>query len=93
MIKQGDLRKNNLVRTEFGICRVAYAIWNDVYVYGKDNRVNYVREVEGLGIGEVDFSDIDKDLIREVLHVWLFIHELQNWYYWKTGKELELNYE
>ena len=45
MINAGNLRKGNWVRTEHGICRVAYVIWNDVYVYAKDNRTNYAREV------------------------------------------------
>lgn len=96
MINASDLRKGNWVRTEFGICRVAYVIWNDIYVYGKDNRVNYAREVEGLGIGEIDTDKIKetfknrKDLIKNVLKKWLFIHEMQNYYYWNNRKELKI---
>jgi len=90
MIKTSDLRKGNWIRTEFGICQVAYVIWSDVYVYGKDGRVNYVREVDGLGIGEINIEQVGETLVAEVLRVWLCVHELQNWYYWKTGKELKI---
>ena len=91
MIKSGDLRKGNWVRTEYGICRVAYVIWNDVYVYAKDNRTNYAREVEGIGIGEIESIQGCQTFIKEVLKHWLFIHEMQNYYYWNHKKELELN--
>ena len=90
-INTGDLRKGNWVRTEFGVCRVAYVIWGDVYVYGKDGRTNYARIVEAIRIGEINISMIGKTLIAEVLRKWLFVHELQNYYYWKYHKELELN--
>ena len=91
MIKSGDLRKGNWVRTEYGICRVAYVIWNDVYVYAKDNRINYAREVEGIGIGEIDIQKVGETLVSECLRKWLCVHELQNWFYWNHKKELELN--
>lgn len=93
MIKQGDLRKNNLIRTEFGICRVAYVLWNDIYVYGSDGRVLYAAEPEGIGIGEINTKSIDRSQLTEILKHWLFVHEMQNYIYWTTGKELELNYE
>ena len=90
MINTGDLRKNNWVRCEYGICKVAFCIWNDVYVYGKDNRVNYAREVEGVGIGEIDIYKVGECLVSKVLGKWLFVHEMQNWYYWNMGKELKI---
>lgn len=92
MINTYDLRKNNWVRTEFGIVRVAYTIWNDVYVFGKDNRTLYARVAEGIGIGEFDvINQVGETLVSECLRTWLNVHELQNWYYWKTGgKELKI---
>lgn len=91
MINTGNLRKGNWVRTEFGICKVAFVIWGDVYVYAKDNRTNYAREVEGIGIGEFDvIGQVGESLVAECLKTWLFIHELQNWYYWKTGKYISI---
>ena len=91
MINTSDLRKNNWVRTELGICRVAFWIWNDVYVYGKDNRINYVREVEGVGIGELNIiSQVGETLAAKVLEHWLYLHEMQNFVYWTTGKELKI---
>lgn len=90
MIKASDLRKGNWVKTEFGICKVAYVIWNDVYVYGKDNRTNYAREVEGIGIGEIDIAKVGETLVAEVLRKWLHVHEMQNYIYWNTGKELKM---
>jgi len=91
MINTNDLRKNNWVMTEFGACKVAYTIWGDVYVYGKDNRVNYVRDVEGIGIGEFDIiSQVGETLVSECLRNWIYLHELQNFVYWKTGKELKI---
>lgn len=90
MIKASDLRPGNWVRTEYGICKVAYVLWSDVYVYGKDNRTNYVREVEGIGIGEIDIEKIGETLVGEVLRTWLFVHEMQNWYYWNNRKELKI---
>ena len=92
MINAGDLRKGNYVRTEYGICRVAYVIWNDVYVYAKDNRTNYAREVEGIGIGEIEVNKLEVPayFIRDVLNKWLHIHELQNCFYWKFRKELKI---
>jgi len=90
MINTDDLRKGNWVRCEIGIAKVAYVIWNDVYVYRKDNRVNYVREVEGIGIGEIHVKNIDRVQLTEVLKHWLFVHEMQNYIYWATGKELKI---
>lgn len=82
MIKQGDLRRNNLVRTEFGICRVAHTTWSDVYVYGKDGRVNYAREVEGIGIGELNIiNQVGESFVAKVLEHWLHVHEMQNYIY------------
>lgn len=97
MINTKDLRRGNWVRTEYGICKVAYVIWNDVYVYAKDNRTNYAREVEGIGIGEIlgvskiDSLQLENIDLSQVLKHWLFIHELQNFYYWNNGKELIIN--
>lgn len=90
MIPISDLRKGNLIKTEHGILPVHSICFNDVYVQGHDGRTLYARQVEGLGIGEISLSEIDENLIREVLKIWLCTHELQNWYYWKTGKELKI---
>lgn len=91
MIKASDLRKGNLVRTEHGVRKVAYVIWNDVYVYGEDGRTLYVREVEGIGIGEFDIiNQVGETLVAEVLRTWLFVHEMQNYFYWSNGKELKI---
>lgn len=89
-IKTGDLRKDNWIKTEFGVVQVAYVIWNDVYVKGKDGRVLYAREVEGIGIGEIYSIKGCQSFIKDVLKNWLFIHEMQNFYYWNNGKELKL---
>lgn len=62
MINTSDLRKNNWVKTEYGIVRVAYTIWNDVYVFGKDNRTLYAREVEGIPISKDMVSKLFVDV-------------------------------
>jgi hypothetical protein len=90
-INTSNLRKNNWVCTEYGIVRVAYVIWSDVYVYLHDGRTNYASDVEGIGIGELDIiSKVGETLVSEVLRTWLYVHEMQNYFYWKTGKELKI---
>lgn len=90
MINTSDLRKGNWVRTELGIRKVNYVIWSDVYVYGEDGRTLYVREVEGVGIGEIENIKGCQSFIKEVLKHWLFVHELQNWFYWHNKQELKI---
>jgi hypothetical protein len=53
-----DLRKGNLISTEHGIVPVHHIVFSDVYALGKDNRVNYAMEVEGIGIGEIDIQKL-----------------------------------
>lgn len=90
MIPVSDLRKGNLVCTEFGILPVHHICFADIYVLGKDGRTLYAREVEGVGIGEIDIIEVGKPLIAEVLKNWLYVHELQNWFYWNNRKELKI---
>lgn len=96
MIPVSDLRKGNFIRTEYGILPIHVIIFNDVQVKGKDGRILWAKEIEGIGIGEIDTDKIKetfknrKDLIKNVLKKWLFVHEMQNWYYWHNRKELKL---
>lgn len=90
MIKTSDLRKGNLIRTEHGIMPVHHICFDDIYVQAKDGRVLYAMEVEGIGIGEIDIVKVGETLVAEVLRKWLFVHEMQNYIYWKTGKELKI---
>ena len=52
MIPTSDLRKGNLVKTEYGILPVHHIVFDDVYVLGKDGRVLYARNVEGVELSE-----------------------------------------
>lgn len=52
MIPTSDLRKGNLVKTEYGILPVHHIVFNDIYVLGNDGRVLYAREVEGVELSE-----------------------------------------
>lgn len=93
MIPTKNLRKGNLIRTEHGELPVHHIVFNDIYVKGKDGRVLYAAEIEGVGIGEIHVINVEKNQLTELLKHWLFVHEMQNYIYWTTGKELELNYE
>lgn len=91
MIPTSDLRKGNLIKTEYGIVTVHAIVFNDVQVKGKDGRILWAKEVEGIGIGEIDINKIGKTLVLKVIKKWLFVHEMQNWYYWNYRKELKIN--
>lgn len=91
MIPVSYLRPGNFIRTEYGILRVHTTAFKDVMVEGKDGRKLWAKQVEGIGIGEIDIYKIGETLVAECLRKWLFVHELQNWYYWINRKELELN--
>lgn len=91
MIPISDLRKGNLIKTEYGILPVHALIFNEVQVKGKDGRILWAKEIEGIGIGEIDIYKVGESLVSLVLRKWVFVHEMQNWYYWHSGKELELN--
>ncbi len=91
MIPISDLRKGNLIKTEYGILPVHAIVFNSVQVKGKDGRVLWAKEIEGVGIGEIDIYRVGETLVAEVLRNWLFVHEMQNWYYWNNGKELDVD--
>lgn len=93
MIPISDLRKWNLIKTEYGILPVHAIVFNSVQVKGKDGRVLWAKEIEGVGIGEIHIKNIKGFMLTEVLRNWLFVHEMQNWYYWHNKQELELNNE
>lgn len=52
MIPTSDLRKGNLVKTEYGILPVHTTAFNDVQVKGKDGRILWAKEVEGVELSE-----------------------------------------
>ena len=90
MIPTSDLRKGNLIKTEYGILPVHHIVFDDIYVKGKDGRVLYVREVEGVGIGEINIANVGESMVAKILRRWLFVHEMQNWYYWNYRKEITI---
>lgn len=52
MIPTSDLRKGNLVKTEYGVVPVHHIVFNDIYVLGNDGRVLYSMEVNGVELSE-----------------------------------------
>ena len=93
MIPTKNLRKGNLIRSEHCVLPAYRVVFDDIYVKGRDGRVLYASETEGVGIGEVNTKSIDRTQLIEILKHWLFVHEMQNYVYWTTGKELELNHD
>lgn len=103
MIPTSDLRKGNLVKTEYGILPVHAIVWNSIMVKGNDERVLWAKEVEG-----VDFKNnikllsgeqllpkiknwIDDEVHYQGIPGWRdleYIHEAQNLFYWLFKEEL-----
>lgn len=52
MIPTSDLRKGNLIKTEYGILPVHAISFNDVQVKGKDGRILWAKEIEGVELNE-----------------------------------------
>lgn len=52
MIPASDLRKGNLVKTEYGILPVHAIAFNDVQVIGTDGRILWANQVEGVELSE-----------------------------------------
>jgi len=52
MIPTSDLRKGNLIKTEYGILPVHAIIFNDVQVKGTDGRILWAKEVEGVELSD-----------------------------------------
>lgn len=57
MISISDLRKGNLIKTEYGILPVHAIIFNEVQVKGNDGRILWAKETKYL-IGESFDQDI-----------------------------------
>lgn len=100
-IPVSDLRKGNLVQTEHGIVPVHHICFNDIYVKAKDGRVLYARDVNGLEAQNITSFGKAIEQIKELEKIFNqvsipdsginFVHEVQNWYYWNSGKkELEI---
>ena len=52
MIPISDLRKGNMIKTEYGILPVHAIIFSEVQVKGKDGRILWAKETEGVGVDE-----------------------------------------
>jgi len=52
MIPTSDLRKGNLIKTEYGVLPVHAIIFQEVQVKGKDGRILWAKEVEGVELSE-----------------------------------------
>lgn len=95
MIPISDLRKGNLIKTEYGILPVYAIIFQEVQVKGKDGRILWVKEAEGVDICKIDYKKVNRDVLTimktAILGDWIFIHEMQNYYYWHNRKELEIS--
>lgn len=92
-----DLRKGNLIKTEHGILAVHHICFGDIYVCGKDGRILYARNTEGILINDesVDFREQLLELYAIAKPIWeklnhmIFIHQVQNIYYWLTNKDFK----
>lgn len=92
-IPVSNLRKGNLIRTEYGILRIYEIVFSDIQVKGKDGRILWAKDIEGIGIGEFNIiAQVGEILVAKVIKNWLYVHELQNWYYWNSGGK-EINME
>ena len=101
-VKISDLRKGNLIQTEYGILPVFDISFNDVQVIAKDGRKLWAKQFEGIDLLNFNMPDIVltqvKDLlfkdfkrITDVDSAIIYVSDLQNWYYWNSGKkELEI---
>lgn len=105
MIPTSDLRKGNLVKTEYGILPVHAIVWNSIMVKGNDERVLWAKEVEG-----IDFKDNIQSLsgsqLLSKIKKWVanekhyseipgwrdckYLHEAQNLFYWMFNEELKI---
>ena len=54
MIPISDLRKGNLIKTEYGVLPVHAIVFNSVQVKGKDERILWAKEVEGVKLNEIE---------------------------------------
>lgn len=94
MIPISDLRPGNLIKTEYGILSVHSIVFDSVQVKGKDGRILWAKEIEGLLVSFIEISRLLRGYVdADKAFVWnniKFIHQLQNHYYWNTFKELEL---
>lgn len=101
-IKISDLRKGNLVKTEHGILPVHIISFNDIQVKAKDGRVLWAKQFEGIPANKIELKNKAIEQLRDLLQKEFksvsecdnqidFVHEVQNWYYWNSGKkELEI---
>ena len=101
-IPVSDLRKGNLIQTEYGILPVHAISFNDIQVKAKDGRILWAKQFKGIDILNFTMPDSNIEQIRKLYNEMFksihtpayslnFVHELQNWYYWNSGKkELEI---
>lgn len=90
MIPISDLRKGNLIKTEYGILPVHAIIFNEVQVKGKDGRILWAKEIEGVGINSDLFDRSNLlNFARKIENIGIvcnwqiaFVHEAQNLHYW-----------
>lgn len=52
MIHASELRKGNLINTEYGILPVHAIVFNSVQVKGKDGRILWANKIEGVKLSE-----------------------------------------
>lgn len=97
-IPTSDLRKGNIISTEYGILPIHNICFNDIQVKTSDGRILWVNRLEGIDLLEFEFQEstvnqisslINKEFkrITDVDRSIVFVHELQNWYYWNSGKQ------
>lgn len=97
-----DLRKGNLVRTEYGILPVGELYGNAIYAVKPDGRSVRVAEFAGIDLLDANLPDSVAGQIKDLLFkdfkritdvdkAIIYVSDLQNWYYWNSGKkELEI---
>jgi len=81
MIPISDLRKGNLIKTEYGILPVHAIIFNEVQVKGNDGRILWAKETEGV------YLEREEMIWGRIIK---YVHEKQNIYYWLNGSEMEI---
>jgi len=81
MIPISDLRKGNLIKTEYGILPVHAIIFQEVQVKGKDGRILWAKETEGV------YLESEEMVWGRIIK---YVHEKQNIYYWLNGLEMEI---
>ena len=90
MIPVSDLRKGNLIITEYGILPVHAIAFNEVQVVGTDGRILWAKQTEGVEIDSNNLKNISEKDKEDYLVVYSFVHELQNWFYWNYRFELNI---